>query len=109
LTSGSLPVIDQGQEPIAGYTNDCEMAYKGPLPVILFGDHTRIFKYVDFPFALGADGVKVLVPKKAFNPKFLFFYSTVVIWSGHIGSREDHALLLGKDLRKDLVNQGTLG
>jgi hypothetical protein len=34
--------------------------------------------------------------------------STVVIWSGHIGSREDHALLLGKDLRKDLVNQGTL-
>jgi hypothetical protein len=36
-------------------------------------------------------------------------YSTVVIWSGHIGSREDHALLLGKDLRKDLVNQGTLG
>jgi type I restriction enzyme, S subunit len=74
LTSGSLPVIDQGQEPISGYTNDCEMAYKGPLPVVLFGDHTRIFKYVDFPFALGADGVKVLVPKKTFNPKFLFFY-----------------------------------
>jgi type I restriction enzyme, S subunit len=74
LTSGSLPVIDQGQEPIAGYTNDCEMGYKGPLPVVLFGDHTRIFKYVDFPFALGADGVKVLAPKRAFNPKFLFFY-----------------------------------
>jgi type I restriction enzyme S subunit len=74
LTIGSLPVIDQGQEPISGYTNDCEMAYKGPLPAVLFGDHTRIFKYVDFPFALGADGVKVLVPKKAFNPKFLFFY-----------------------------------
>jgi type I restriction enzyme S subunit len=74
LTNGSLPVIDQGQELIAGYTNDCEMAYKGPLPVVLFGDHTRIFKYVDFPFALGADGVKVLVPKEAFNPKFLFFY-----------------------------------
>jgi hypothetical protein len=36
-------------------------------------------------------------------------YSTVVIWSGHIGSYEDHALLLGKYLRKDLVNQGTLG
>jgi type I restriction enzyme S subunit len=35
---------------------------------------TRIFKYVDFPFALGADGVKVLVPKRPFNPKFLFFY-----------------------------------
>ena len=39
----------------------------------------------------------------------LYYSSTVVIWSGHIGSHEDHALLLGKDLRKDLVNQGTLG
>ena len=35
--------------------------------------------------------------------------STVVIWSGHIGSYEDHAPLLGKYLRKDLVNRGTLG
>jgi hypothetical protein len=42
-------------------------------------------------------------------PSHPYHYSTVVIWSGHIGSREDHALLLGKDLRKDLVNQGTLG
>jgi hypothetical protein len=31
------------------------------------------------------------------------------MWSGHIRSREDHALLLGKDLCKDVVNQGTLG
>ena len=35
--------------------------------------------------------------------------STVVIWSGHIGSYENHAPLLGKYLRKDLVNRGTLG
>ena len=35
--------------------------------------------------------------------------STVVIWSGHIGSYEDQAPLLGKYLRKDLVNRGTLG
>ena len=62
LRSGSLPVIDQGQTSIAGYTNDPNMAYNGSLPVILFGDHTRIFKYVNFPFALGADGVKVLRP-----------------------------------------------
>ena len=39
----------------------------------------------------------------------LYGYSTVVIWSGHIGSYEGHALLLGKDLHKDLVNRGTLG
>ena len=36
-------------------------------------------------------------------------YSTVVIWSGHIGSYEDQALLLGTYLRKDLVHEGTLG
>jgi hypothetical protein len=36
-------------------------------------------------------------------------YSIVVIGSGHIGSHEDQALLLGNDLRKDVVNQGPLG
>ena len=35
--------------------------------------------------------------------------STVVIWHGDIGSSKDHAPLLGKYLRKDLVNRGTPG
>jgi hypothetical protein len=35
--------------------------------------------------------------------------STVVMWSGHIGSDEDHAPLLGNYLHKDLVNWGSLG
>ena len=74
LCSGSLPVVDQGQTSIAGYTNDPNAAYNGPLPVILFGDHTRIFKYVDFPFALGADGVKVLRPTPSYDPKFIYYY-----------------------------------
>lgn len=52
--AGILPVIDQGQEEVAGYTDNIEAAFQGSLPVILFGDHTRIFKYVDKPFALGA-------------------------------------------------------
>ena len=30
------------------------------VPAIIFGDHTRIIKYVDKPFFLGADGVKVI-------------------------------------------------
>ncbi len=74
LTDGPLPVVDQGQQPVAGYTDALDAAYRGPLPVVLFGDHTRVFKYVDFPFALGADGVKVLVAKHPFHPKFLWFY-----------------------------------
>jgi type I restriction enzyme S subunit len=74
LTEGRLPVIDQGQEDVAGFTNDFSHAYSGDLPVVLFGDHTRAFKYVDTPFALGADGVKVLAPRAGFNAKFLYYY-----------------------------------
>ena len=74
LPVGQLPVIDQGQEDVAGYTNDMAAAYSGDLPVVLFGDHTRAFKYVDHPFALGADGVKVLTPHPGFSAKFLYYY-----------------------------------
>lgn len=74
LTTGSLPVVDQGGELIAGYTNDQGCRYSGSLPVLLFGDHTRIVKYVDFPFALGADGVKVLEPSELYEPRFLYYY-----------------------------------
>ena len=74
LENGDLAVIDQGQDFVAGYTDDSEAGYDGSLPVILFGDHTRIFKYVDFPFALGADGVKVLEARDGFLPKYLHYY-----------------------------------
>lgn len=72
--SGKLAVIDQGKEQIAGYTDDESMAYTGSLPVIVFGDHTRIFKYVDHPFVLGADGVRVLTAKDSFNPLFAYWH-----------------------------------
>jgi type I restriction enzyme S subunit len=56
---GKCPVIDQSQSYIAGYTDEADKQYQGTLPVIIFGDHTRVFKFVDFPFVVGADGVKV--------------------------------------------------
>lgn len=59
LASGKYPIIDQGQDDIAGYT-DRENGLFTDVPAIIFGDHTRIVKYVDMPFFLGADGVKVL-------------------------------------------------
>lgn len=58
-TSGKNQIIDQGQEPVAGYTDLEDGLFKN-VPAIVFGDHTRIVKYVDKPFFLGADGVKVL-------------------------------------------------
>jgi len=72
--NGLLAVIDQGQELIGGYIDDKSLSCKEKLPCILFGDHTKIIKFIDQPFALGADGVKVLVPKGEFDKRFLFHY-----------------------------------
>ena len=73
LIEGKYPIVDQGEDFIAGYTNDKSKIYSEKLPVIIFGDHTRIFKFVNFPFALGADGVKILVPKKNLDAKYLYY------------------------------------
>lgn len=74
LTSGRYPIVDQGKDLIAGYTNDEYRLCQAELPVIVFGDHTRCFKYVDFPFCMGADGVKVLRPKVDADVKYLYHY-----------------------------------
>src|SRR5207247_8050111 len=58
--SGALPVIDQGESFIGGYTDDLSKSYTGPLPVVVFGDHTRRVKLVNERFAVGAQGVKLL-------------------------------------------------
>lgn len=75
LKFGKYPIIDQGQKKISGYSNDFDLVYKGTLPVIIFGDHTKIFKFIDFPFACGADGTKIIVPKsELFSPNFFYYF-----------------------------------
>jgi type I restriction enzyme S subunit len=75
--SGLFPVVDQGQAFIAGYSDDEERVIREDLPLVIFGDHTRSLKYVDFPFILGADGTKILKPKEElFDPKF-FYYALI--------------------------------
>jgi type I restriction enzyme S subunit len=71
--AGCFPVIDQGQRAIAGWTDNASVAIVSPLPLIVFGDHTRIFKFVDRPFARGADGTQLLRPLPAIDPLFFFF------------------------------------
>lgn len=72
-TAGKHIIIDQGQEQIAGYT-DREAGLFTDIPAIIFGDHTRVIKYVDEPFFLGADGVKVLRCKYVdANYKYLYY------------------------------------
>lgn len=72
--AGNIPVVDQGEKFVVGYTDNKSHAYTGPLPVIIFGDHTRRVKYIDFTFAVGADGTKLLHPIDALHPRFFFYY-----------------------------------
>ena len=73
LESGRLPIVDQGKELIGGYTDDVNNALDCNLPVIVFGDHTKAVKYINFPFGAGADGIKVLEPKEEILPKYLYY------------------------------------
>ena len=79
LVKGNYKVIDQGQNFIGGYTDNKELVTEKEFPVIVFGDHTKIFKYVDFPFAIGADGVKVLMVNQqlAYTLYVYFFFKTI--------------------------------
>ena len=70
---GRVPIIDQSQDYICGWTNDQEAVIEKELPVIVFGDHTCALKFIDRPFAQGADGIKIIRPKRDMDPHFLFY------------------------------------
>lgn len=73
LEYGTYPIIDQGHSEIAGYTNEVNGLFTD-VPAIIFGDHTRIIKYVETPCFLGADGVKLLKAKDTIaNYKYLYY------------------------------------
>jgi type I restriction enzyme, S subunit len=74
MPTGKYPVVDQGQTFIAGYSNQDTRVVRFDLPLVVFGDHTRCVKFVDFPFILGADGTKVLKPREElFDAQFFAF------------------------------------
>ncbi len=97
---GRYPVVDQGQDFIAGYSDEEDKLVKDGLPYVIFGDHTRCFKFVDFPFIVGADGTKVLSPNKdLFDPKF-FFYQLLSLDIPSRGYNRHFKLLKEKHLQK---------
>ena len=83
LASGKFPVIDQGRELIGGYFNDELLVVPNEPPYIVFGDHTRVKKFVTFRFIAGADGVKVLKPYDFILPK-LFYYFIHAVETVHL-------------------------
>lgn len=77
LSSGEFLVIDQGQNSYAGYTDNEDVL----LPLdeyVLYGDHTCTVKYVNVPFAQGADGLKIL---KAKNVKCKYLYYAICVYN----------------------------
>ena len=74
MPAGKIPIVDQGQQLIAGFTDDEATKFQGPLPIVVFGDHTREVKFVDFDFAVGADGTVLLKPDSRIDPLFFFYW-----------------------------------
>jgi type I restriction enzyme S subunit len=72
-TTGSICVVDQGQRLVSGCTNRNDLCIDDG-PYIVFGDHTRTVKYIDFPFVAGADGVRLYKAAASFEPEFLYLF-----------------------------------
>ena len=70
---GKYPIVSQEKELISGYWDDESCLYKHKKPVIVFGDHTKEIKYVDFDFVVGADGTQILSPKEGIDAKFFYY------------------------------------
>jgi type I restriction enzyme S subunit len=70
LDSGKYPVVDQGSGRFAGYTNREDPI--SSLPLIVFGDHTTVVKFIEEPCFIGAQGVVPLRARGCYDPYFLF-------------------------------------
>jgi len=73
LEDGVYPIVSQEDAFINGYWDNEDDLFKVTTPIVVFGDHTKVLKYVDFDFVLGADGVKVLPPRDFLLPKFFYY------------------------------------
>ncbi|MDE6947159.1 MAG: restriction endonuclease subunit S, partial [Anaeroplasmataceae bacterium] len=99
LKKGQWPVVSQSQKIIDGYSNENEkvISIKSESPIIMFGDHTRNVKIIDFSFIIGADGTKFFKPL-LIDEKYLFFLISYV--AGNLKNRgyARHYSLLKQEL-----------
>ena len=92
LDEGLYPIIDQGQSFIVGYTNDISAIFD-KYSYVIFGDHSETLKYVDFQFAQGADGIKVLKTDENYiNSRYL--YHTILNFYKVTGEYKRHFSIL---------------
>ena len=72
-SSGKFPIVSQEKDLISGYWDDESYLYKHEKPIIIFGDHTKEIKFIDFDFVVGADGTQILSPKDSLIAKFFYY------------------------------------
>ena len=89
---GRFPVVSQEAALINGFHDDEKHVFIVDSPVVIFGDHTQVLKYIDFSFVMGADGVKIFKPIKEINTKF-FYYSLQTLMPGGTGYARHYKLL----------------
>jgi len=77
--TGAIPCVDQGSDFIGGYTDDVDALLEDPLPIIVFGDHTRVLKFINFPFASGADGTQLIYPNTPRMSTEYFYFALKAI------------------------------
>ena len=97
MQKGTIPVIDQSTDFIAGYTDDDESIIKVEDPRIIFGDHTRVLKLINFDFARGADGTQVMLSNNRRMPQYLFYHMLLKIDLSNYGYARHYKFL--KDQR----------
>jgi len=96
LIKGDIPIIDQSTNYIAGYTNDTEGIIEvKDRPAIVFGDHTRILKLINFDFARGADGTQIIFSKEDFS-QYLLYYQLLDIDLSNYGYARHYKFLKEK-------------
>lgn len=107
--AGAYPIVDQGRALIAGWTDSDSAVIDAPLPVIVFGDHSRTLKFLDRPFARGADGTQLLRPVEEIDPLF-FFYACRAIDLPSRGYNRHFSVLKEKDFSypEDLAVQRSI-
>jgi type I restriction enzyme M protein len=86
--NGKTPVVTQEVDKlIAGYSDADDPVID--LPLVLFGDHTCVFKYINFAFFRGADGTVLLKPNRDFDPKY-FYYVLKYLIADSIENKEKY-------------------
>lgn len=86
LSEGLIPIIDQDEGLISGYTNDKNSIIKvSNNPYIVFGDHSRRLKLINFNFARGADGTQLIYSNNSRMPQRTLYTLLSLIELGDYG------------------------